>query len=131
MRNPLRIYLMVLTLILVALGCSKAEVPTVPDQIIITDNQERESSAGLNENRRLWGTYIIEVNEDRTKWEILPMRGADGHWNVLKWLEQEPCKDCLKVKNIRSSGSGTVFCDIEITHPLSNPNFTVFDVRGI
>jgi len=79
----------------------------------------------------LWGFYFIYVNPEKNQFEIVPVRGAATHWNVLKWLEQGPCTNCLKITNIEPSGTGTLLIDVEITHPFSNPNLTGFDVRGI
>jgi hypothetical protein len=86
---------------------------------------------GHQPGHHLWGFYLIYVKPERNRFEIVPVRGAATHWNVLEWLEQGPCTDCLKITNIEPSGTGTLLVDIEITHPFSNPNLTGFDVRGI
>jgi len=82
-------------------------------------------------NRIFWGYYEIHVDAGRTNCDIIPLRNAGGHWNILKWLEVAPCTDCLKITDMVPSGNGTILVGIEITHPFDDPKFTGFDVRGI
>ena len=60
-----------------------------------------------------------------------PVRQTLTHKNVLTWLENNPCSDCLKIAGITPTPDGTIIVNIEISHPFDNPNFTGFDVRGI
>ncbi len=125
-----------LALLLPALicGCSGSDspsAPTLPDEAEYADSHPVTSRAG---NHSLWLyslIYIDASNPEEIEFEIVPVRKTSIHWNVLSWLEQAPCTDCLKITGIGQSGSGTVLIDIEITHPFDNPNLTGFDVRGI
>ena len=65
------------------------------------------------------------------EFEIIPFRTAEMHWNALKWLEQGPCTNCVKLTNLEPSGMGTILVDVEITHPFDLINLTGFDVRGV
>ena len=55
----------------------------------------------------LWAYSLVAVDAERKKVEVIPVREAGIHWNVLSWLEQGPCTDCLRLTNIRPSGDGT------------------------
>ncbi len=82
-------------------------------------------------NRYLWGFYLIAVDPLSNDWDILPLRQVEDHWNVLKWLEQGPCTKCLRIIDMADSGHGTKLVTVSIMHPFASPNFTGFDVRGI
>jgi len=127
--------LMLVLLVSFACGCSSVGEPSAPaldvrsfpEMTGQTGSVQSERGAG----RYLWGYWLLYFEPDRSDFEIVPIREGDIHWNVLKWLEQGPCTNCLSIKNIHPSGNGTVLVDVEITHPFGNPNLTGFDVRGI
>lgn len=79
----------------------------------------------------LWGYFQVYVDPERETAEIVPVRHATGHWNALRWLQQDPCKNCFTILGWSDSGQGTLLFDVRITHPFSNPILTGFDVRGI
>jgi len=78
-----------------------------------------------------WGYYLVHVDANRTGYEIIPIRTASDHWNVLKWLENTPCPDCLNITSFETTDYNTLLIDVELIHPFQNYNFTGFDVRGI
>jgi hypothetical protein len=82
-------------------------------------------------NRYLWGFYNISVDQARHTWTVMPLRQAATHWNTLKWLEQGPCTNCVKILGIEDSGFGYKDVDVQITHPFGSMNLTGFDVRGV
>ncbi len=82
-------------------------------------------------NHYLWNYHLIYVNLRENEFEVIPVRQVADHWNILGFLEQGPCTDCLKITQIQPSGNGTLLVDIGITHPFDNANLTGFDVRGI
>ncbi len=88
---------------------------------------EPEGEAG----HYLWGFYQVYFDPAELKYEIIPLRQAEGHWNVLKWLEQGPCTNCFTIAHIEPSGTGTILIQIAVKHPFPSPNLTGFDVRGI
>ena len=100
-------------------------VSALPGISAIEKNRDTES------NRFIWAYYRIEIDTDGGKIEAVPARDALGHWNVLKFLEQGPCSNCVKIANMQPSGNGTLLVDIEVKHPFADPTFTGFDVRGI
>jgi hypothetical protein len=63
--------------------------------------------------------------------EVIPLRQVAGHWNVLKFLEQGPCTNCVSVTKVTPNPSGTKSFDVQIKHPFKTANLTGFDVRGI
>lgn len=79
----------------------------------------------------MWGYYSVFVNPSKMTFEVIPLRQAEGHWNVLKWLEKGPCTDCFSIVDATPSGTGTLLVQIGIRHPFPSPNLTGFDVRGI
>ncbi len=94
-------------------------------------SQTTEQSAQQDAGHYLWAYHMIYVDPVELKFEILPVRLTTGHLNVLKFLEQGPCTDCVALTGITPSGTGTILVDVEITHPFAILNVTGFDVRGI
>ncbi len=125
------IFFVVLTTV-VAVSCSSTnarngatDLPTIPG---LSDESGGNS---LGSVRLLWGYYLIEYDPIEETAEVIPVRGVANHWNVLTWLQDGPCTNCLAVPSITDSGHDTLLCDVCITHPFPNPNLTGFDVRGI
>ena len=79
----------------------------------------------------LWGFYQVYFDPAKLKYEVVPLRQAEGHWNALRWLEQGLCTDCFRIAHVEPSGTGTLLVQIAIKHPFPSPNVTGFDVRGI
>ncbi len=131
-----RIGFLAFLLAVIICGCSgtnSPSSPTLPDEVESTpgttaDAQSMTSQAG---NHYLWAYHFVYVNPEENEFEIVPIRQTSIHWNVLSWLENGPCTNCLKITGISPSGYGTVLIDIEISHPFDNFNLTGFDVRGI
>jgi len=110
-----------------AMACSSgiSSSPVSPDTVPLKENSAAES------NRFLWGYYNIHYNPETNETAVIPLREGTGHWNVLKFLEQGPCTNCLKVIGTNPTGSGTIEFNVEITHPYQSLNLSGFDVRGI
>jgi len=100
-------------------------LPAVPNTLSDRAIQKYES------NHYLWAYNLIHVNPGENEFELIPVKHVADHWNILGFLEQGPCTNCLKITRMELSGYGTVLIDIEITHPFENPVLTGFDVRGI
>jgi hypothetical protein len=67
---------------------------------------------------------------------VIPDRNAmQDYWglhvNVVKFLESEPCDNCLWTSNPQVLPSGDLSIDVSLMHPFDNPTWTGFDVRGI
>ncbi|MCD6295546.1 MAG: hypothetical protein J7M30_00130, partial [Deltaproteobacteria bacterium] len=127
-----RSVLLVLAVITVAvIGCSggsdsQGANPLAPE--IMSADLAAMSSDG---NRHLWGYYTLSFNDDGELEEVLPLRIASDHWNVLYWLEYAPCTDCFKVLSVVPTADNTLRVMVSIRHPFSSLNLTGFDVRGI
>ena len=63
--------------------------------------------------------------------KVIPAREASDHWNVLKFMEQGPCTDCVHVVSTVVNPDGSTGFNVQIKHPFTNKNLTGFDVRGI
>ncbi len=120
-----KLFLPVGLVVALVCGCARTASPVSPQPCAIREPSTAASS------RYLWGLYQIVIDPQHWKAEVAPDRQGQIHWNTLKWLEQAPCTNCLKIVKIEPSGNGTVLIDIEIKHPFENPNLTGFDVRGI
>jgi hypothetical protein len=119
----------ILLAILLTTSCS-GSLSDIPDTVNIVQSIVSESILPTS-NHFLWSYQLVYIDPAVKTTEILPVRLAATHWNILQWLEQKPCANCLKIKNIHPSGNGTILCDIEIKHPFPSPSLTGFDVRGI
>ncbi|MFH1675977.1 MAG: hypothetical protein ABIC40_03045, partial [bacterium] len=123
---------LVLSSVLIFISCSthrsdpsRFSEPITP---ALSGNQlSNDESAG----HYLWAYDLISIDPEKLEAEIVPMRMAGTHLNVLKWLEKGPCVNCVTVKSIKPSGSGTLLVDVELRHPFYALNLTGFDIRGI
>jgi len=79
----------------------------------------------------LWAYHLVFFDPANNSMQLVPIRQSDAHWNVIKFLEQEPCADCINITKIKVNTDGTVDFDVMLRHPFQTPNFTGFDVRGI
>ncbi len=107
-------------------GCSSQSPQTAPP-VTIQDANPVSPRGG----HQLWGFWLIGIDPETNQYEVLPARQAENHWNVLKWLEQGPCTNCLQITDFTDSDHGTKLVTVSIKHPFPNPNLTGFDVRGI
>ncbi len=73
----------------------------------------------------------IVLNPEEGTAEIIPLRNVEEHLNILKFLETGMCSDCFKIVGITPTVDNTWLIDIQIQHPLTSKDFTIFDVRGI
>ena len=115
--------LLFLTLV-VTWGCSNSGVGlTSPAEEI-----SRDASTGMS--HQLWGYWQFTADPDAGTLEAIPLRTADGHLNVLPFLEPEPLV-YLTLENIEFDGD-IIEADIGLIHPFSGlVEFTGFDVCGI
>jgi len=134
MTKPTTISVLSILLALFLVSCSGGG-PTIPQ---LSSNEESaikhqtDVDAHRQNTHSLLGYYLIYLNPADLESEVVPVRSVAGHWNALKWLEQAPCTDCLKLVNIDPSGSGSLLVDVQFEHPFSGlMNLTGFDVRGI
>ncbi|MCX6646529.1 MAG: hypothetical protein NTY09_09250 [bacterium] len=75
--------------------------------------------------------YVDPYSPDGPKFEVIPVRQGVFHLNVLKFLEVSPCTDCFKVVGFYYPEHGKLGIDIQIEHPWTELDKSVFDVRAI
>ena len=109
--------------VLVFFGCSDNK-PTTDPLIPSTGGDENpittlNDSSYTGSNRYIWGYYDIIYDPETVTAEVIPMRTTSGHWNVLKWMEQGPCTNCVKIIDIQPTGNGTTEFTVELNHPFT------------
>ncbi len=117
-----------LALLVVVLGCSQATTPVTPGNDIPAARSQ-DNSLG---ERYLWGLYEVTGSTNPLRAEVAPLRNADFHANVRKFLENGPCVDCLEIGHMYISENGNPTFQVKIRHPFPAQFFyTGFDVRAI
>ena len=73
------------------------------------------------------------IDPSTGEYELAPVRMADVHLNILKFLETAPCTDCFKITSIQILPNHDITLDFTLTHPFPTQyiDLTIFDVRGI
>jgi hypothetical protein len=109
--------------LVLVLGCSRggANDPTSASPDEVTGDSERASL----------GIYSINIDPETQSAQIVPDRESAYHMSAKGFLLGWPCSNCLTIKNLHFLPGNQVECDIEITHPISDPVYTVFDLRVI
>ncbi len=105
--------------------------PVLPSggQLVFTDNP---SVSAPPSGRYAWGVFDVAVDPSADEPIIFtPLRDASFHMNIRKYLEDNPCADCLQISNFQITSKGFKV-DVSITNPFdTGSNFYGFDVRGI
>jgi len=118
-------------IILTAVGCSGAkENPAVPGDDPDVNLPVLKHSANSGTRHFLWGLWQFVGDPKKHTFDVIQLRAAKFHQNVLPYLEPEP----LKFLTLESFTfyDYRVEADIGLTHPLAGlTEFTGFDVRGI
>jgi len=102
--------------------------PVIP---LLTGSEPGPQQCCADRNHGLWEFDLIQYDADNGEIEIIPLRVVAAHWNVLSFLEQGPCTDCVQISSMSITSSGTLLVDLAIEHPFPLANLTGFDVRGI
>lgn len=119
----------VIVLAVMMSACGGSEPPSAPG---IIDTATTSHYTGSSHSLLSYNLISVDATDpDNIRYEIIPVRIASGHMNVLSWLEDSPCDDCLKITAIDFIGSGHFEVEVEISHPFPITKFTAFDVRGI
>lgn len=118
----------ILLAILIITGCS--DNPTAPGpqgQETIT----HETSGDPSPNK-LMGYYTFSVNTESGDAEMVPMRGADLHLNLMPVFNTSMGIALALVPDESDIPNGVFAFDISITHPFPDkPELTGFDFTGI
>ncbi|HDS30139.1 MAG TPA: hypothetical protein ENN67_03760, partial [Firmicutes bacterium] len=124
-----------LMMLLIA-GCSSGGNPVEPSDISPslterTRDMISQTGSGFESGRYLWSYHNIYIDPSTLEYEVIPVRDAEAHWNILSFLEKSPCTYCFKVASVVPSGSYTLLLTVQMINPYHTPNITGFDVRGI
>jgi len=121
---------LVISILIFAMSCAvgRSGIPTGPS----TSNDETEIQIQTDEasGHYLWAYYLIHYDPEEGGFDLIPLRQAEDHWNVLKFLEGGPCTSCVKILG-SVVGTNPIAVTIQIDHPFPTANLTGFDVRGI
>ncbi len=106
-------------------GCASISNPVTGEavsraRVVTEDTQKWE-----------WGKWMLHINERHDGIDVEPVRESSCHLNVLKFVEDSPCSDCLMIGKPIPQGDGTVKVKVILSHPFpDSPRYTGFDVRG-
>ena len=124
-----------LVIVVLVGGCSSGGNPSTPgpDEISGPGFIQQPTNNTIGNNYLLFNylIYIDPTDTDNIRYEIAPLRESAIHLNILKFLEEFPCTNCFKITGFSIVEPGVMDVDIEISHPFADPDFTIFDVRGI
>ena len=128
-----RIIFGVIIILSLICGCSGGNSPissSTPDNSTQYLQLSEKNPTGEQSAHSLLGYWTVTYDPEKGEAEIVPVRSAERHWNVLWHLEKNPCKNCLKVK-IKGPGPTGLLVDVTVVNPFPLANITAFDVRGI
>ncbi len=109
-------------------GCSSAVVSPGTEQ----DIPSIVKAVACETSHWLWDQCKVRISADRANAEVLPLRGADLHLNLNKFVEGSTCPSCLSIGAVHPQPDGTIKLDVKLRHPFPlSPEYTGFDVRGI
>lgn len=117
----------------VALGCSNSGLQDLmcPEGLVGSATILQPGLSPEN-NHYLWGLWGVRIDVGQQSADIIPLRIADIHLNVVGKLEVDPCTHCLIIDNIVGFPPDEVEADVRLEHPYpGNLTLTGFDVRGI
>jgi hypothetical protein len=79
------------------------------------------------------GFWDITINTELITADIVPMRNAQVHFNILQLLEGWACTDCVWIPKIEWSQDLTLLVDVGIRNPFlpNRLDLTARDTRGI
>jgi len=120
-------------LFLFLLGCSGGTGPVDVVSPELEVNTADQQIAGVTEpGWGFLGYWHVSISEDLQTVEIVPMRAAEMHLNLLMFLEHGPCDDCLLIHEVVLLPDNLISVLMVVKHPY--PGWlpaTAFDIRGI
>jgi len=131
LKTRLRLTPIVVLALLMISACAGPHDAVVPGSPPATDVASRhiDSSGG----HQLWGFWEGFIPATHDSLELVPMRGAEIHLNARRFLEVNPCTDCLTLETLQiDQVNQTLHAEILLKHPFPGlTKFTGFDVRAI
>ena len=120
--------LIVLLSLISGLSCSKGDSPVAtPNQPADQENRITSTAGG----HHLLSYTLVSYDPATMEFGIIPLRQVTGHWNVLTYLEQGPCTDCVSIVSTQKTLNNNLLVSVKIRHPFAIAAYTGFDVRGI
>ena len=122
---------LMLSLLLLS-SCAYSGYPVTPAGMGDTFNQI-QLSAPEGSYHRLWGLWNCRIPASHDTIIFAPVRAAETHVNVRRFLEDTICTDCLTLTGVDVDEINHVLTAlVQIRHPFPGlTRFTGFDVRGI
>ena len=128
MKISFNLVLLIVMATTVIFGCSKS----AENSAVEPSKDFTGIAKSVESNRYMWGYWLVEIDFETLSAEVVPVRNLEGHFNVLKFLEQEPCFNCFKLAGIIPNPDGTFNVNVQMKHPFPGlAQYTGFDVRGI
>ena len=96
--------------------------------------QKPTGEGGLQGAHELWGLYQVAIDPDKGTMELVPLRTANTHLNLIKFLEPNGKAGGVQVAGPLQWNSDHTQLDVDIrlVHPFPGaPQFSGFDVKGI
>jgi len=124
MPKKLMLLVFFLGLLGVVIGCSGSSGgPTIPEP----DKSSNKTDAGT----LCLGAWQVAVNKETGELNVYQARGSDLALNVLSFMEPPPLEN-LSI-NFSTLVLDDPFLEVDVifTHPIADPVFTGFDVRGV
>lgn len=141
-RHTSQTFILALVAMFFIVGCSSGggSIPTLPDtstgsgdDLALTDGSQ---DYGTDRNadstvHSLIGYVQVYYDPATGDLEIVPVREAETHWNILKFMEKGPCYECFQIVGIQYSDHESWLIDFQVSNPFEPMEITIFDVRGI
>lgn len=112
---------MILLLIVAMIGCSNGGGPIAPNlddtDVVLTPSIDSKTNASVEPDRFVLSLGVLNFSEDHSQVEVVPIREAAFHLNVLGWLEQQPGLDFFNIVAVSWSDHDSLLVNIRITHP--------------
>jgi len=126
----------VFVLVFFTVSCSESDSPLSPQSGIppgesTVDLPAQWTSEKPPSERSLLAFKSVRIDPVDFTFEETDLRDAAVHMNVLNFLEVSLCQTCIGITKVKPGTGGTLLIDLRVTHPLSNPRFTGFDVRAV
>ena len=133
MKLKVQQFALLILLTIILCGCSGGHNPvsTIPGGNDVSISVQRDLPSA--DNHFLWMyslVYVDPLDPESIEVELIPFRDVAAHWNVLGFLEQWPCTDCLRITYVRDN-IDRLRVGVQLTHPFTSLDLTGFDVRGI
>jgi hypothetical protein len=116
----------IIIFVIPGIGCS-GNTNVAPD----LSDQENSRIGSSPSSRQFMGYSLIELDTESGKTDVIPVRAGNLHLNVTGILNNTMGVGVALVPGESDIPNGYVVLDVSLTHPLSNPKFSGFDVKGI